>query len=238
MSGRLHKPVKIIKKSPNPHHTTFRFGHNTPIDPNKNQEELADNFSFEYFNKSLDLALQTNLQNVLHTSLLLLPEKFTLDELFLCIAHISYSGDLRMIVGENKQKCFNIVRPQMNRFTELYKPYLIKETFEKYLECSFETGQCHQYLNHATIYHHLNQLPKSLIKTIIMRKFTRSHYYDMEEYVFKLTNRIDYKEIISDAVKSIVKYTSTVQAAKGVLTAGLFKTVNYSMRKLRKMLKR
>jgi translocator assembly and maintenance protein 41 len=155
-----------------------------------------------------------------------------------CIARVSYSGDLRMLVGENRQKCFNIVRPQMRRFARLYKPYLIKETLDKYLECDFETGQCGQYLNHATIYHHLNQLPKNLIKTMMTRRLTpRSHFYDTEEYVLKLTNRVDYKEIVADAVKSIVTYTSTVQAAKGVLTAGWLKTVNYSMRKLRKMLK-
>ena len=243
MSGRLHKPVKIIKRtSKTQSDPTLKFNtiNQTSNIINKEEEEAAlnsESFTFESFNKSVDMALQTNLRNALHTALLLLPESFTLEELFLCITQLSYSGDLRMIVGENKQKCFNIVRPQMDRFTDLYKPYLIKESFEKYLECNFESGKMNQYLNQATIYHHLNQLPKNLMLNIINSKFRRTHHYDLEEYIFKLANRIDYKEVIGEAVSAIVKYSSTVQSLKGVLTAGMLKTVNYSMRKLNKMFK-
>ena len=243
MSGRLHKPVKIIKR-PGATVSSFRFSANMSQNEFAKSEETSAtnnemlNFNFETFNKSIDLALQTNLQNALHTALLLMPEKFSLEQLFLCITEISYSGDLRMLIGENKQKCFNIVRPQTQRFTDLYKPYLIKESFEKYLECDFKTGQLQQCSNASTIYHHLNQLPKGLIHTIVRMKFRSSPHYDLEEIVYKLTNRIDYKEIIAKALSSIVKYASTVQSLKGVFTAGLFKTVNYSMRKLNKMRKK
>jgi translocator assembly and maintenance protein 41 len=240
VSGRLHKPVKIIKRSV----SGARFAAQTAeaviaaaSSSKKDLDELPDNFNFESFSKSLDLALQTNLQNALHTALLLMPEKFTLEELFICIAHISYSGDLRMVVGENKQKVLNIVRPQMHRFLELYKPYLIKNAFEKHVSCNFETGRVEQCGSQATVYNHLNQLPKHVLETIVRRSFGRAHYHDLEEYIIKLTGRADYQEVVGDAVKWIVKYASTVQAVKGVLTAGVFKTVDYSWRKLKKMVK-
>ncbi len=167
-----------------------------------------------------------------------MPESFTLQDLFTQITALSYTGDLRMVIGENKSKCVNIVTPQMSRFLDLYKPYLIKETFENFLACNFETGKLTQSLDQHTIYHHLNLLPKNLIQTIVRHRFkSLPHYYDMEEYIFKLTNRNDYRESVKEALESIVKYTSTTQSAKGLLTAGLLKSFQYSLRKLKKMTK-
>ena len=195
-------------------------------------------YNFESVSNDIELALQTNLKNALHTTLLLMPETFTLLDLFVQITSLSYTGDLRMLIGENKQKCVNIVVPQMERFLSLYKPYLIKESFENFLTCNFETGKLSQSLNQHTIYHHLNLLPKNLIHTIVKLKFgSLPHYYDMEEYIYKLTNRSDYKESVQEALVSIVKYTSTSQSAKGLLTAGLLKSFQYSFRKLKKMTK-
>lgn len=214
IGGRLHKPVKIIEQ---------------PDSDDKSSEKLDNNSSF-------NMALQTNLQNALHTALLLLPENFTLEELFICITSLSYMGDLRMVVGENKNKCVNIVKPQVERFIELYKPYIIKECLEEFLLCNFETGQMCQRLDQPTVYHHLNLLPKNLIQTIINLKFKTNQYYDLEEYIYKLTNRSDYKEMVAHSVGTIVRNSSTIQSMKGILTAGLLKTTDYSLRKLKKMI--
>ncbi|CAF0786343.1 unnamed protein product [Brachionus calyciflorus] len=245
LSGRLQKPVRMIKKplrKPLPETgsstKTLENQITDDLDPNQDNIGINVNYSFESVSKSIDLALQTNLKNALHTALLLLPEKFTLFELFVCITSLSYSGDFRMIIGENKQKVENIVTPQIERFVHLYKPYLIKETFENHLTCNFETGKLTQSLNQHTIYHHLSLLPKNLIQTIVNYKFKTTHFYDLEEYIYKLTHRVDYKDIVREAVTSIVKHTSLSQSLKGVLTAGAVKTVDYSVRKLKKMVKK
>lgn len=237
LSGRLHKPVRILKKpAPKPSPDTNTSTTNTQIDTTTDDVNL--NYSLDSVSKSIDLALQTNLKNALHTALLLLPEKFSLFELFLCITSLSYTGDFRMIIGENKQKVENIVKPQMKRFTDLYKPYLIKESIENRLELNFENGEVNQSLSQASVYHHLSLLPKNLIQTMINHKFKTTHYYDLEEYIYKLTNRIDYKDIVRESASSIVKKSSFSQSMKGILTAGFVKSVDYSFRKLKKMVKK
>merc|ERR1719228_452069 len=72
-------------------------------------------------NNELQKSLVMNLTNALHTAFLLLPDKFTEEHLFLTIAGLSYTGDFRMVVGEDRNKVSNIVRPQVDRFRELYR---------------------------------------------------------------------------------------------------------------------
>ena len=59
---------------------------------------------------SLRPVLNTNLHSALTAGLLLLPEQFTEEQLYLSLASISYTGDFRMVVGEDKNKVTNIVR--------------------------------------------------------------------------------------------------------------------------------
>lgn len=121
VSGRLQKPVKIVKRP------MITSAASTAA---LQGSELS--YGLDTVNNSIDLALQTNLKNALHASLLLMPEKFTLTELITTIASLSYTGDFRMVVGENKNKITNIVLPQMGKFLELYKPYIIKVFYLNY----------------------------------------------------------------------------------------------------------
>ena len=59
---------------------------------------------------SLKAALNSNLSAAVTTALLLLPQQFTEEQLYLNLAAISYTGDFRMVVGEDKNKVANIVR--------------------------------------------------------------------------------------------------------------------------------
>ncbi|KAI1733805.1 mitochondrial matrix Mmp37 [Xylaria scruposa] len=69
------------------------------------------------------LSNQINLLSALRTALLLLPPKFTEQELYATIAGISYLGDPRMALPtENPKKVSNIVSHNMLNFRRLYAP--------------------------------------------------------------------------------------------------------------------
>jgi translocator assembly and maintenance protein 41 len=71
------------------------------------------------------MANQMNLLSALRTALLLLPPKFTEEELYGTIAGISYLGDPRMTLPtENPGKVKNIVGSNMANFRRLYLPLI------------------------------------------------------------------------------------------------------------------
>jgi mitochondrial translocator assembly and maintenance protein 41 len=202
ISGRLHKPVKILK--------------------NDNERDILD-------------SLNVNSKNAFHTALLLLPESFSLEELFLCITNLSYHGDVRRTIGaEDKSKVLNIVKPNFDHFYELYKPLIQKEN-ANFLHLNEVTFKMQQDKGAQSIYHNLNFLPKNLLQIMTTKSVKLRQYQDMEEIVFKLATRGDLKIIINNAINYIVRKNSLTQTIKGFFTAGIVKSINYTARKFQKM---
>ncbi|KAK3093251.1 hypothetical protein FSP39_013269 [Pinctada imbricata] len=200
ISGRLHKPAKII------------------IRPEKSD---------------ILTAMQVNLQNALHASLLMLPEYFTEEQLYLKITSLSYDGDFRMRFGENKNKVSNIVSPNMPYFRQLYQHIWSKEP---HLHWDSAQNCFEQYPNHVTQFHHLNLLPK-LVQQNLLKHHQKNvkKSLDIEEVIRVMAFDPNCDERVADAIRDIVFKSSATQSIKSFFTAGVFKSLKYSARKIRKM---
>ncbi|KAL8589798.1 hypothetical protein ACOMHN_020801 [Nucella lapillus] len=199
ISGRLHKPVKLLVLPQHP---------------------------------DLMTALHVNLQSAVHAALLMLPEDFCEESLYTTIAGLSYNGDFRMVVGEDRNKVANIVRPNMKYFRRLYESILAAE---KHVYCYPQQGRLEQNPNHITQYHHLQLLPKNVLMLLQENQTRPGSHPDLEEVLKIYANSSHCDDSVARCISHIVWRSSVAQSAKTILTAGAHKTVVYSLGKLRKM---
>ncbi|KAG8556869.1 hypothetical protein GDO81_018238 [Engystomops pustulosus] len=185
-------------------------------------------------NGRLQTALTTNLKSALTASFLMLPESFTEEDLYLQIAGLSYSGDFRMIIGEDKAKVLNIVRPNLEHFRKLYSNILqecpqavYKQAHGKIEVDKSPEGQFLQ----------LMSLPKHLQQNITYLVDQPGRNRDVEEVLLQVAQDPDCGNVVQQALFGIVKSSSLSQSAKGVVTAGVKKTISYSAKKLYKMVR-
>jgi len=204
-AGRLQKPVKIL-----------------------------ENVSKE-IDQELHLALRMNLTSALHTALLLLPDRFTEDQLYMTLASMSYMGDFRMTVGEDRNKVSKIVHGSKKHFTDLYGKRIVK--MKQFIHKDENSGTFEQDVSPSGRHHHLTMLPKNvqLMLEAIWNSDGRTR--DLEDVLRAAAFERDSGEVIMECLKAIVKGPAVGQAAKGILTAGAYKTVLYSYAKLVKMVK-
>lgn len=183
-------------------------------------------------------ALKTNLNSALHVALLLLPEEFTLKDLFLKITSLSYQGDFRMYIGENKNKISNIVLPQVDSFVELYSNFIVNDSNLHWNKARTLDTMIKQDISPAAIFTRLLTLPKYVLYSIMeLSTLKTRQYQDTEEVIRKLCLSTQRKEKIDHAVRSIVKRSSISQTFKGLLTAGFLRSSRYALAKLQKMIR-
>lgn len=179
----------------------------------------------------LNLALQKNLESAFRTALLLLPERFTDQELFHCISNLSYKGDFRMIFGENKNKVKNIVKAQSGNFFDLYYPVFRKCSDFIGVAKSDDHGgySFEQDKSIDMIEKHLHILPKNLQRHIISNSGQNKSY---REVVTKISSKETLPKVVQLAIDDIVWSSSIRQSIKNIPSAGVFKSLVYSWRKI------
>ncbi len=159
----------------------------------------------------LNLAISANLQSAVHASLLMLPEQFTEEE-----------------------KVGNIVRPNLDMFRQLYAAILEKE---EHLHWNQSQKRLEQSQSAASNYHHLSLLPKWLMFRLVKVCSLDGRHRDTEQVLRSLANDSDRGQIVQSCLAAIVRQSSLTQTVKGILTAGVRKSVVYGCNKLRKMMK-
>ncbi|TKR93791.1 hypothetical protein L596_008186 [Steinernema carpocapsae] len=177
--------------------------------------------------------LKDNRLTALQVALLLLPESFTMEELFNQIVKLSYNGDFRMLLGEDKNKISKILQGAMDRLQGVYSPLLEADN-----RVVVKGLRIEQDSSTPAIYHRLNLLPSTVLNRIHMRsRFKNAHYKDIEEVLFNLAHQSDVNKVVERSVASIVAPSAISQTAKNAISAGVAKSVLYSGAKLLKMFK-
>lgn len=170
-----------------------------------------------------------NLESAVHAALLQLPEKFLEEDLYTAIAGLSYRGDFRMIIGEDKNKVVNIVKPQIENFRLLYTP-VFKTMSNRLSVNSF----IEQDMSSESKLYHLQRLPQNLKNKMIG---SNENKCADDKALLELAKKDNVDKIIRISICKIVFFSSLTQSLKGILTAGLMKSVIYSYSKLNKMVK-
>ncbi|OBZ71224.1 hypothetical protein A0H81_08431 [Grifola frondosa] len=223
LAGRMHKPLRIIKDD-----------------------------------ARVRLTQQVNLTSAVRTALLTLPAEFSETQLFERIAGFSYGGDLRMMLpAENRGKVGNIVRKQGSQFKELYHRLVVALPGVHWPAYSSTIQQDTSAHARAA---HLKKLPSNLLKGV-------TEHYDASTSIprakrtractgrgWRETRRcrrcwmnvsLDASVCVrcrvlivySAALHQIVRYPSTVQTLKGLVSAGPAKSIRYGAEKISKWYK-
>ncbi|CDS03294.1 hypothetical protein LRAMOSA00696 [Lichtheimia ramosa] len=180
------------------------------------------------------LANQVNLTEAVRVALLTLPENFSDEELFERIAGISYTGDFRMIVGENPNKVRNIVHAQMSHFHRLYFGLLDDSPNVSALN----NGRYQQNVNPRFRELMIRKLPSTLYKKLVdeHKLWALRNGVSIPEDNIELHQQIAMSPALNKNMQSslqqIIAAPALTQTIKGVFTAGPVKTTRYALSKL------
>lgn len=185
-------------------------------------------------NEDVKSAIKINLENAVHTALLLLPEQFNEFQLFSTLTALSYTGDIRMGIAENDNKVANIVTANLEHFRDLYSAPLEQPHIKQYIDYDESSKLYVQDTNSNTLYHHLNYLPHDLISKIVNEYNKDGSHRDREEVMHILKEDFRLNQKVQRGLRGIIQESSWKQTAKGVLTAGAKKSLSYAGQKLAK----
>ncbi|KAG6909148.1 hypothetical protein DXG01_001900 [Tephrocybe rancida] len=181
------------------------------------------------------LTQQVNLTSAVRAALLTLPHEFPETALFERIAGISYNGDPRMwLPAENRGKVANIVKKQGPQFKELYHRLAVGLPGVHWPVHETTIRQDTSAVARAA---HLRKLPSNLIKGVrehYSRNSELSAEADESAFFLRLAGDEKLPQVLTEEMGTIVRYPAAVQSVKGIASAGLGKSVQYSMAKISK----
>ena len=165
-------------------------------------------------------------------------ERIQLSDLFESIAGLSYIGDPRQTAGaEDPQKITKLVNSSgaFERWKEMYRSHIDKLVEQGILNAATEN------MHFQSIDINLNDraVQKALFENLPMniqnhKQFNLQHYKDAESSKLSLYEPKSFAYDISKILTTIVGPPARIQSAKGVVTAGIYKSALYLAAKLKK----
>ncbi|KAI5962036.1 TAM41 [Candida theae] len=174
---------------------------------------------------------QYNLKNAMTIAIFLMQaNQFSERQLYEQITSISYLGDFRMYVGgENPNKVKNIVSKQFQYFKKLYDPILQYFIRRNYLVITDNDETNRTFKTNLTTTARIN-----LISSLPLKFRTQLYSKYPESSVKEIARDEKLPENIRGLITSTIIYSSLIQGLKGLFTAGLLKSLKYSIAKRRK----
>jgi translocator assembly and maintenance protein 41 len=182
----------------------------------------------EACNRNLESAVAASL--LVHSSVMAdrQEEGISLEELFFTIANLSYAGDFRMQVGaEDSGKVKKLVQSpgQFPRWCNLYNESLNQLQTRGILQCTTPDSNNHNNLPAKLQWNCTDIASQKHLLHLLPARFQRLES-SLESSKFGL--------ILSQDLERIVSPATRVQGAKGLITAGLFKSLKYAGAKFAK----
>lgn len=193
-------------------------------------------------------AIEANRVQALRTALLTLPECFTSRTLLTHIVSLSYWGDPRMVWAEDPKKIARIVAGQGSSLWQLYQAYLVNQgnastSLLPNLDLLKGRSLAHEPIPGEPLdvlirqdvsplgrLGELTKLPGALRDRLIQQQ--GSLYTLIRDPHLSVT----LSQAVKRAVASLVRPASIAQPVKGLLTAGLGKSLTYGIHKIKRRL--
>ncbi|ESR61842.1 hypothetical protein CICLE_v10016117mg [Citrus x clementina] len=193
---------------------------------------LADNLDIGNANS-------VNLRSALSAALLLLPSKFTQEDLFAKVCSLSYMGDLRMLFAEDKNKVKKIVQGQFDLFKSMYNPLIQEYEAKEFLRfSSYGNHQANvsQDCGLSVTFSLVSSLPPTIKSEMGMKLGENKTVNESGRVVSEVIVRSRDKaaKCLQNVLRRKVMISSARQAVSGLLAAGGVNAARYLGKKMEK----
>ncbi|KAL9453121.1 hypothetical protein AB3S75_008839 [Citrus x aurantiifolia] len=193
---------------------------------------LADNLDIGNANS-------VNLRSALSAALLLLPSKFTQEDLFAKVCSLSYMGDLRMLFAEDKNKVEKIVQGQFDLFKSMYNPLIQEYEAKEFLRfSSYGNHQANvsQDCGLSVTFSLVSSLPPTIKSEMGMKLGENKTVNESGRVVSEVIVRSRDKaaKCLQNVLRRKVMISSARQAVSGLLAAGGVNAARYLGKKMEK----
>jgi translocator assembly and maintenance protein 41 len=178
--------------------------------------------------------LRHNERHALHLALLMLPESFSEEELYVKIASLSYTGDIRFVAGaEAPSKVRNIVRSNPQGFRDMYTDLIVSCKYVDFVRGGGRDSgidAAEQRMERSVLQRDivslLTNIPGSVSATPAVLATSRASPSDFSP--------ANVAAALGNAIQGVMRRGQLIQYGKGALTAGPSKALEYLAAKMRK----